>query len=59
MLTRRQWLMSAIAAVAGGGAMLKPSKADAQHEHEKKPEMVRGRRTHTTSVDSQRKHAAL
>ena len=45
MLTRRQWLMSALAAVAGGGAMLKPSKADAQHEHDKKPEMVRGRRT--------------
>jgi FtsP/CotA-like multicopper oxidase with cupredoxin domain len=46
MLTRRQWLMTAIAAVAGGGAMLKPSKADAQHEHEKKPERVRGKQTH-------------
>jgi FtsP/CotA-like multicopper oxidase with cupredoxin domain len=37
--------MSAIAAVAGGGALLKPSKADAQHAHDKKPANIRGRHT--------------
>jgi len=45
MLTRRQWLMSAIAAVAGGGAMLKPSKADVRHEHDEKPAKARERRS--------------
>ena len=45
MLTRRQWLMSAFAAVAGGGAMLKPSKADVRHEHDEKPAKARERRS--------------
>jgi len=45
MLTRRQWLMSAITAVAGGGAMLKPSKADVRHEHDEKPAKARERRS--------------
>jgi len=45
MLTRRQWLMSALAAVAGGGAILKPSKADVRHEHERKPAKPRERRS--------------
>ncbi len=45
MLTRRQWLMSAIAAVAGGGSMLKPSKADVRHEHNERPTKARKRRS--------------
>jgi len=45
MLTRRQWLMSAIAAVAGGGSMLKPSNADVRHEHDERPTKARERRS--------------
>jgi FtsP/CotA-like multicopper oxidase with cupredoxin domain len=45
MLTRRQWLMSAIAAVAGGGSMLKPSKANVRDEHDERPAKARKHRS--------------
>jgi len=45
MLTRRQWLKSAIAAAAGSGAMLKSTKANAQNKGVQKPSRARQQRS--------------
>ena len=45
MLTRRQWLMTAITALSGGGAMLRPSRVNAQNQHKQNPDKVRKRQS--------------